>query len=67
MGKIYVVPREGLMVPDKDVLGGSDAVRLPPEGKEVEESTYWIRRRDDGDVTFGRPESAAAAKKGGSL
>lgn len=55
MSQIYVIPADGLMVPDPAVKGSSDQVRLPPEGKWVEEGPYWDRRKREGDVTFGAP------------
>ena len=43
---MYVKPVAGRLVPDP-YLGGN----LPPEGREVEANQYWLRRKDDGDVT----------------
>lgn len=34
---------------------------LPEEGKEVPESTFWIRRLQDGDVVIVPPEPPALA------
>ena len=43
---IKVMPREGLQVrsPDGSIL--------PPQGAEVERSSWWIRRERDGDVSI---------------
>lgn len=49
MDKIHVVPAQGLKVVDP-----ATNEALPPEGKEVEHTTYWIRRLNDGDVTRGQ-------------
>ena len=65
MGTIYVIPASGMLVPDPSEVGGSDQVRLPAQGKEVEDSTYWQRRLRDGDVTIGRAPVVAVSKKGG--
>jgi hypothetical protein len=48
---IYVRPAEaGAMVPDPAMQGGSDQVRLPPEGRWVRRSTYWDRCINRADV-----------------
>ncbi len=44
---IYVKPKKGLIVPDPDRRD-----ELPPEGREVQDSVYWRRRLNDGDVVF---------------
>lgn len=41
-----VKPVSGRQVPDPE-KGGF----LPPEGREVEATAYWLRRLADGDVT----------------
>lgn len=43
--KIFVAPAYGLKVADP-VAGDY----LPEEGREVAQSTYWLRRIKDGDV-----------------
>ncbi len=55
--RIYVIPRPGLVV--RDPAHGD---HLPPGGRHVQETSYWRRRRDDGDVTFGKPAAKAPAK-----
>lgn len=45
MERVHVRPREGLVVRDPETLQP-----LPPEGREVDLTTYWIRRLADGDV-----------------
>lgn len=42
---MHVKPKSGAQVPDPE-LGGY----LPPEGREVEATIYWLRRIKDGDV-----------------
>lgn len=59
--KIYVTPREGLLVPD---LVNRD--NLPAEGREVDASIYWKRRENDGDVTVTPHKSAVKATKKGA-
>lgn len=49
---IFVKPAPGLIVRDPDTREA-----LPPEGKQVPRSIYWIRRLRDRDVT----EAAAPA------
>lgn len=56
--KTYVTPAA-----DRTVI---DAVRndaLPPEGREVERTIYWIRRINEGDVTEGYPAKSAKQTK----
>lgn len=60
MTKIYVIPKEGMMVPDPQMKGSSTQVRLPSEGKLVDDSTYWQRRLKDGDVAMGKPPANKA-------
>jgi hypothetical protein len=50
---MYVIPAEGLTVPDPVLRD-----HLPPEGREVTPSEYWIRRIADGDVKEGKPPAA---------
>jgi hypothetical protein len=52
MAQIYVIPAEGLLVPDPAAIGSSEQVRLPAEGKLVEDTNYWQRRLRHGDVTI---------------
>jgi hypothetical protein len=56
--KFFVVPAAGLTVIDP-----ASGQALPPEGKNVERSTYWIRRVNEGDVTEGKPTTAAKKAK----
>jgi hypothetical protein len=60
--QIYVVPREGLMVPDPAARGSSPQVRLPPEGKLVEDAPYWRKRHRDGDIEIREPAPAPTAE-----
>jgi hypothetical protein len=47
---MYVKPAtDGAKVPDP-AMRGTPAYYLPPEGRDVEESDYWVRRVRDGDV-----------------
>ena len=64
MGVIYVIPASGMLVPDPEAIGSSDQVRLPAQGKEVEDSTYWQRRIACGEVTVGKPPVAPKQKGG---
>lgn len=58
MNKIYVVPREGLKVPDP---GSND--HLPAKGREVPDSPYWRRRLRDKEITVGAPVEASKPDK----
>lgn len=49
---IHVIPREGVKVPDPE-QAGTPGRHLPPEGRTVEPSDFWVRRLQDGDVTLG--------------
>lgn len=51
MSKILFVPSPGIRVPDPSTPKGvpSRQAMIPPEGKIVEESTFWIRREREGD------------------
>ena len=42
---MFVKPADGLKVRDE-----ASGQHLPPEGKEVPETTYWLRRLRSGDV-----------------
>jgi hypothetical protein len=44
-----VKPREGLKV-----LNPDSRLHLPPEGAEVPETSYWLRRLADGDVVLSK-------------
>lgn len=48
--------RKGLLVLDPD-HGGTP---LPPEGRELALSSYWLRRIQDGDVLVGDEHAPAA-------
>lgn len=48
--------------PDRQVPDPVKQDYLPPEGREVENSQYWQRRVQDGDVTI---EDTANKTKGG--
>jgi len=43
---MFVIPANGLSVPDPDK---NDV--LPPEGRDVEAKQYWYRRIETGEVT----------------
>jgi len=45
---MHVTPKEGLVVYDPDTAFEV----LPPEGREVPNTQYWIRRLSDGDVVL---------------
>ncbi len=45
MELLYLIPRQGLRV-----LHPNTGQPLPPEGMEVEKSTYWLRRISSGEV-----------------
>lgn len=55
---MYVIPAKGRTVPDP--YQGGD---LPAEGREVEANQYWLRRKEDGDVTEGTPPAPPKAKE----
>ena len=52
--RIVVVPKQGARV-----LDPTNAEPIPAQGKEVERTTYWLRREREGDVTV----KAVPAKK----
>ena len=56
---LYLKPKDGLTV--RDPRDGNKP--LPEYGKAVESTSYWRRRRNDGDV---ENTTAAAIKKGAS-
>ncbi len=43
---MFIIPVEGCLVPDP-ARGGV----LPADGRNVEPSTYWLRRLEAGEVT----------------
>ena len=47
---MFVKPAEGRSVPDP-----ARGDTLPPEGREVEPTQYWLRRVIDGDVVEAAP------------
>lgn len=51
MDRIFVKPRAGVKVRYPD----PPYVHLPAEGAEVPESSYWVRRLQDGDVEQAAP------------
>lgn len=55
---LYLVPRQGLRV-----LHPSTGQPLPPEGMEVEKSTYWLRRISSGEVVVSKKPSNLKVKK----
>jgi hypothetical protein len=50
METFSVKPATGLDIRDPDLHD-----LLPPEGREVPKTTYWIRRESDGDVIAFNP------------
>lgn len=50
---MLVKPVSGRQVPDPEKGG-----YLPPEGRAVEATAYWLRRIADGDVTEAEPKTA---------
>jgi hypothetical protein len=54
---VFVKPAPGLLVRD-DV----SKVRLPAEGREVPETSYWVRRLRCGDVVLASPPPAPPAR-----
>lgn len=54
---MYVKPVSGRDIPDPDKGG-----YLPPEGRAVEPTSYWLRRITDGDVIEVKPKSKGADK-----
>ena len=71
MGKIFVLPAPGIMIPHPDRRGSSEAVRIAAEGEWVDDDPYWHRlaapsRDGSGDapcVTIGEPASSPASSK----
>lgn len=62
MTRLYVKPAEGRAVRDPE----RDNELVPPEGKFVPRSIYWLRRLAQGDVVEARPPKAdkSGAKTG---
>lgn len=58
MERVFVKPKEGLLVRDEKTKQ-----ILPIEGKVVEMSTYWVRRLKDGDVELVKNAEKAEAPK----
>ncbi|NKE43577.1 DUF2635 domain-containing protein [Roseomonas frigidaquae] len=54
---MYVIPAEGLKVPDPVLRD-----HLPAEGREVPRDAYWMRRLADGDVIETLPPAAPVAE-----
>jgi hypothetical protein len=61
---MYVIPAQGLLVPDPLRQGTPDYF-VPTGGREVDASAYssgyWERRLLDGDITVGSPPPPAPA------
>jgi len=57
MPTIRVIPAPGRRV--RHII--TTAV-VPPEGQDVESSTYWFRKAKAGDVTIEKPSEPAQAK-----
>ena len=55
--KTYVTPAQGL-----NVIDPANGEPLPPEGKEVDRTIYWVRRANEGDVTEGYPATQSKKK-----
>lgn len=51
---MYVKPVEGRQVPDPE-KGGF----VPPEGRHVDRTQYWLRRIADGDLLQANPPAVA--------
>lgn len=51
--RIYVVPVNGARIPYFDAAGRR--AFLPPEGASVQDSGFWQRRLNDGEVVIGAP------------
>lgn len=58
MVKLFVKPAQGLVIRDPKTMQ-----ILPPEGKLVTESTYWVRRLKCGDVSIVKNESMENVKE----
>jgi len=52
---MFVIPKKGSLIPDPVLQD-----YLPTQGREVEKSSYWLRRIKDGDVTEGTPNKVQA-------
>ena len=61
--KIFIKPKEGLKVVKPET-----AQHLKAEGEHVEQSTYWLKRIAEGDVTLieekEQKQESPKAKKG---
>lgn len=56
--RVWVTPREGLDIPDPET-----GELLRPAGQEKEQSSFWIRRKRDGDVTISDTKPAKGGGK----
>ncbi len=57
--KVFVRPREGLIVPDPDRHD-----TLPPGGRLVPLDAFWKRRLNDGDVVLSTETKKKESKDG---
>jgi len=66
MIKVRVIPAQGIRIPDNAMPKGSSSekVMLPPEGKVVEETIYWLKRERDGDVRIERTSESTPVSAG---
>lgn len=55
--KIKIKPKEGLKV-----IKPQSKMALKEEGEEVEQSTYWLRRIECGDVILEKPVQQESSK-----
>ncbi|RJT26918.1 DUF2635 domain-containing protein [Buttiauxella izardii] len=55
---MLVKPKDGRSVPDP-----ARGDLLPDSGRNVEESQYWYRREQDGDIEIIQPEKKAESAK----
>lgn len=59
MEKIFVKPTNAaIIVPNPE----NQSKPLAAEGEEVNNTRYWKRRKDEGDVTIGKPSPKAKPK-----
>jgi hypothetical protein len=56
---MFLIPKPGVKVRDPQTR-----LHLPPDGAEKSESSYWLRRLRDGDVTVDEPQAVAADAAG---
>lgn len=50
-------------IPDRTVPDPARGDSLPPEGRTVEPTQYWLRRIADGDVVEAAPQPEAVPAK----